>query len=286
MEYLLAVVEEESFTRAAQRLRVSQPALSHQVRALERTVGQPLLERLPATVRLTPMGRAYLPHAAAALRSAEAARRAGRPTGPAELRVATLFSLTLGILPPAIGAWRRLHPETDIELRELPNDEELAEYMALGVADVAVGSAPRDWEGPVRVIGTEELVVVLAPGDPLAATGDGRVALAALADRPWVLFAPENALARVVEKACAKAGFRPRAAVRTRHTATAVHLAAAGLGPALVPDAIVPSDLDCERLTPDPPVRRDLAAFAPLGAAPVVASFVDVLAEHGARRAR
>ncbi|MEU8192516.1 LysR family transcriptional regulator [Microbispora amethystogenes] len=80
LEYLVAIVDEGSFTRAAELLHVSQPALSHQVGALERDFGGPLLERLPRAVRLTPMGRAVLPHARAALAGAERARCAARPT--------------------------------------------------------------------------------------------------------------------------------------------------------------------------------------------------------------
>lgn len=70
MEYFVAVVEESSFTRAAERLHVTQPALSHQIKALERNVGGELLERLPRGVLLTPMGRAFLPHAERSVRSA------------------------------------------------------------------------------------------------------------------------------------------------------------------------------------------------------------------------
>jgi Transcriptional regulator len=91
MEYLLAVVEEESFTRAAHRLSVSQATLSHQLKALEETVGQPLVERLPGRVLPTQMGREYLPHAITALRSAAAARRAvmtGHDGEPVSLRLA------------------------------------------------------------------------------------------------------------------------------------------------------------------------------------------------------
>ena len=63
--YLLAVVEEGSFTRAAERLSVAQPSLSQQVRALERELGGPLLERMPNGVQLTAAGRAFLPEALA-----------------------------------------------------------------------------------------------------------------------------------------------------------------------------------------------------------------------------
>src|SRR3954452_17109465 len=114
MEYVVAVVEEGSFTRAAQRLFVSQPALSHQVKALEQSVGGMLLERQPNAVRLTPMGRAFMPHAVAAVRAAEEARRAGARVGQlgaGGLGVATLPSIALGVLSAAIRAWRLAHPE-------------------------------------------------------------------------------------------------------------------------------------------------------------------------------
>ena len=278
MEYLVAVVEEGSFTRAAQRAGISQATLSHQVRELERTVGQPLLERLPGGVLLTPMGRAYLPHAAAALRSVREARGAGPE--PARLRIATLFSIALGILPPAIRVWGAEHPEVEIEVRDFPNLDELTAHMALGVTDLAVGPRPRAWPGSVRVIGTEELVVVLGADDPLA--GAGTLRLEQLADRPWILYAPENALARLVERACEAAGFVPRAAVHTRHTATAVSLAAAGLGAALAPESIIEADLDAAVLRPDPPVRRELVALATPGSGALAEGFVDLLAARGA----
>jgi DNA-binding transcriptional LysR family regulator len=281
MEYLVAVVEEGSFTRASQRAGVSQATLSHQVRELERTVGQPLLERLPGAVLLTPMGRAYLPHAAAALRSARAARRGTGPRAePARLRIATLFSIALGILPPAIRAWGAEHPEVEIEVRDFPNLDELTAHMALGVADLAVGPRPREWPGTVRVIGTEQMVVVLGADDPLA--GAGTLRLAELADRPWILYAPENALAPLVERACEAAGFTPRAAVRTRHTATAVSLAAAGLGAALAPESIIEADLDAAVLRPDPPVPRELVALVTPGSGALAEGFVDLLAARGA----
>jgi len=132
----------------------------------------------------------------------------------------------------------------------------------------------------VRVIGTEELVVVLGADDPLA--GAATLRLEQLADRPWILYAPENALARLVERACEAAGFTPRAAVRTRHTATAVSLAAAGLGAALAPESIIEADLDAAVLRPDPPVRRELVALATPGSGALAEGFVDLLAARGA----
>src|SRR3954454_18469324 len=243
MEYLVAVVEEGAFTRAAQRLFVSQPALSHQVKALERSVGGPLLERQPSAVHLTPMGRAFLPHAVAAVRAAEEAERAARGVGQlesGELRIATLHSIALGVVPAAIRAWRLGHPEVSFELHEYVNIDQLAEEMRLGVADVAVSSKPRAWDGPLRSLGLEELVVVVAVDDPLLRGGRRkRVKLELLADRPWVLYRPENALTPTVAEACAAPSSVPRRVVRTYQNATGIQPAPRCPAAALVPENVV-----------------------------------------------
>src|ERR1700691_4368168 len=118
LEYFVTVVDEGSFTRAAELLRVSQPGLSHQIQALERELGGPLLERLPRKVRLTPAGRTALPHARASLAHAQrAARRAlGVETG--ELHIGTLYSISVGILPRALYTWRRSYPDLQAHLVE------------------------------------------------------------------------------------------------------------------------------------------------------------------------
>jgi DNA-binding transcriptional LysR family regulator len=283
MEYLIAVAEEGSFTRAAERLFVSQPALSHQVKALEQSVGGALLERLPHSIHLTPLGRAFLPHATASVNEAADALRAARAVGQldaGELRIGTLHSIALGVVPAAIRAWRLANPNVSFELYEYVNVEQLAERMRLGVADVAVGPPPKGWEGPVRSLGHEELVLVVAVDDPLVQKRRRKITLDLLADRPWTLYAADNGLAPVVMEACAAAGFTPRAAVHTHHTATAVQLAAAGLGPALVPENVVEPGFAGALLRPDPPVRRELAAFSRTSPSPLVEAFTDVLAEH------
>lgn len=117
LEYLVTVVDEGSFTRAAELLHVTQPALSHQVRALERTLGSPLLERLPRSVRLTAAGRALLPHARSALANAASAVSACRQVSGlerAELQLATVYSISLGVLPPVLHVWHRSHSGVDI----------------------------------------------------------------------------------------------------------------------------------------------------------------------------
>ena len=139
LEYFVTVVDEGSFTRAAELLQVSQPGLSHQIQTLERELGGPLLERLPRKVRLTPAGRTALPHARASLahaqRASSAARRAlGVETG--ELHVGTLYSISTGILPGALRTWRRSYPELQVHLVERRHTDDLIAVMEAGQADV------------------------------------------------------------------------------------------------------------------------------------------------------
>ncbi|MGA5823157.1 LysR substrate-binding domain-containing protein [Kitasatospora sp. NPDC094028] len=283
LEYLVTVVDTGSFTRAAEQLHVTQPALSHQIRALESTLGGALLERLPRGVRPTPTGRAVLPHARGALAEAErltvaAGRAAGLEEG--ELEVAVVYSVSLGLLPPVLRAWRRRHPGVRIRLREYAHADRLQEAMAAGRADVGIGPAPEGWEGPIRELGVEEFTVVVSADDPLADRPAASVALAELTERAWVHYAPDNGLADLLDQVCARAGFRPRAAVRAEQTSAAPLLAAAGLGPALVPADIVPPHFDGVLLRPDPPIRRVLTAYTRTRPDALTVAFADLLAQQ------
>ncbi|MEU3225331.1 LysR family transcriptional regulator [Streptomyces sp. NPDC006976] len=282
MEYFLTVVEESSFTRAAELLHVTQPALSHQIKALERTVGGPLLERLPRGVRLTPMGRAFLPHAERSVRSAAQARRAARAAAGAEggeLHIATVHAVAVGILPEVFARWRSAHPGVGLVLHEYATTQALEEQIERGTADLAVGPPPPDWPGPVVPIGEEEIVLVVPFDDRLA--GRASVRLHELADRPWVRCAMEAVVhgRPFLDWACAEAGFVPRTAVRTEHTSTAVRMAAAGVGIATAPAHVVRGAVgeDCAVLTVDPPWTRVLAVFSRVELTGAAAAFTELL---------
>jgi DNA-binding transcriptional LysR family regulator len=280
LEYFVAVVEAGSFTRAAELLHVSQPGLSHQIQALERELGGPLLERLPRKVRLTPAGRTTLPHAQASLahaqRASSAARRAsGVETG--ELHVGTLYSISTGILPGALSTWRRNYPELQVHLVEFRHTDDLIAAMEAGQADVAVGPIPPAWDGPIREIGVEEFVVVASP-DTVLPGDPPRVRFADLADREWVHYTKPSGLSDILDQACARAGFQPRMSVRTEQGPSALTMARAGLGLALVPGNIVPPRFDGILLRPDPPVRRPLSVYTRVRPDPITAAFVAAIA--------
>ncbi|WP_256987907.1 LysR family transcriptional regulator, partial [Streptomyces sp. BR123] len=283
MEYFLAVVEESSFTRAADALHVTQPALSHQIKALERSVGGPLLERMPRGVRLTAMGRAFLPHAQLSVRSARQAQRAARAAAGAaggELHIATVHSVAVGLLPAVAVRWRSRHPGVQLVLREYGSTETLEEQLDRGVADLAVGPEPKEWTGPVLPAGREELVLVVPFDDPLA--GRGGVRLAELADRDWIRCSMEPTVhgEPFLDWACGKVGFSPRTVLRTEHTSTAVRMAAAGTGVVMAPAHTARGALgeDCALLSFDPPWHRPLAVFSRVPLTGAAEAFAGLLA--------
>ena len=280
LAYWLAVVEEGSFTRAALRMHVSQPSLSQQVRALEKEVGGELLERLPRSVRLTAAGKAFLPHAQIAVRAAERAMQAARSaleleTG--ELEISTVRSIAAGILPDLVQSWRQRHPGTFVRLHEFTHRSLAEDSVRGGVGDLGIGPPPIDWAGPVRRLGWEEFLVVLSPEDRLASRR--KLRLVELKDRDWVMFEPGNGLHDLIVGACASAGFTPRHAVLTSQVETAARLAAAGVGPTLVPENVIPDGLDGALVRIDPPLGRELTVYARERWGPLGGAFVELMAE-------
>jgi DNA-binding transcriptional LysR family regulator len=276
LEYFVTVVDEGSFTAAAALLHVTQPGLSHQIQALERELGGPLLERLPRNIRLTPAGRTALPHARASLahadRASSAARRAsGVDAG--ELHVGTLYSISVGLLPAALRRWRQDYPDVQVRLVEFRRTQDLIAAMEAGQADLAVGPTPPDWSGPVEAIGIEEFVIAAAPGTTLPTHGR-TVRLTDLATEQWVHFTPPSGLADILDAACHAAGFEPHAAVRTEQAPSALTLALEGLGLTLVPGNVVAPGFPGVLLRPDPPVHRQLSVYTRVRPDPISAAFV------------
>jgi len=169
LEYVVAIAEEGSYTAAGTRLTIAQPSLSQQVAALEKELGCQLFERLPRGVRLTPAGRAFLPEARATVLAARRARRAAQAATQQEggtLEIATLGSMAIGVLPDAVSAWHRLHPDIALNVVSYRHHDALEAAVASGVGDFAIGPPPRRWTGETTILGREEFVVLLSADDP------------------------------------------------------------------------------------------------------------------------
>jgi DNA-binding transcriptional LysR family regulator len=163
LAYFVAVAEEGQFTRAAARLFVAQPAVSAQVRRLERELGEPLFHREPRAATLTEAGEALLPHARAALAAAERGRDAiasVRGLLRGRLRIAVAYPVDER-LSDTLGDFHRSYPAVEIKLASL-NRDRLLEALAAGGIDagvVGVGREPLPAQVRTRVVAVEPLVV-------------------------------------------------------------------------------------------------------------------------------
>lgn len=170
LRYVVEVAETSSFTRAAERCFVTQSALSHQIAALERELGQRLFVRSSRSVRLSEAGEAFLGHARAALRAAEQAREgaaaaAGVVTGT--LRIGVIPTVTAVDIPEVLIAYRAAHPLARVEL-QVGNSDVLMARLRHGELDVALlglreGVEPSGVAS--RVLSRDRLVAALPRGD-------------------------------------------------------------------------------------------------------------------------
>jgi DNA-binding transcriptional LysR family regulator len=239
LEYLVAVAEEASFTRAAERLHVAQPGVSAQIRRLEAELGQTLLDRVGG-VRPTAVGAAVLPHARAALAAVAGVRDAvdevaGLVRGHASMGVVTSYSAP--DVPALLASFRHRHPGVDISLTEGGSDA-LVEGLRDGSLDLALVSLPAVEPAGLqtRVVSDEAFVAAVAHTDPLA--GRRSIGLRALRDVPLVCLPHGTGLRSRLEAACLGLGFRPRVAFEAGDPGVLAQLAARGLGVAILPQSL------------------------------------------------
>src|SRR3954469_24334039 len=159
LECLVAVADSGSVTQAARLLHSSQPAVSHQLAALEREAGTPLLRREPRGVKLTPAGRAAVADARRAIEAPPPAVRSARAAGAAaggSLRLGCAQSL-VSVLAPVIREWHRRHPEVAITLRESTSAEELHGFVDSDEVDVVLMPAPVPDRFTTTAVADEEI---------------------------------------------------------------------------------------------------------------------------------
>lgn len=253
LEYLVAVVEEGSFTGAAQRERVAQPAVSAQIRRLERLVGQPLLLRASREVRLTQAGAALLPHARAALAAVRAAQAAVDDVADLVRGTVAVGTVTLHPVDVArlIADFNAGHPDVEITL-STDNSDALLARLADGRLDAAVVSIGVDEEPPgldYQVITDEPLAAAVTPAHPLGHRKT--VTLQELCDFRLISLPRGTGLRSRLDQACADAGLRPRVAFEATSPLELVQLARHGLGAAILPHSMTrDSGLHALRITP------------------------------------
>ncbi|MBB6098771.1 DNA-binding transcriptional LysR family regulator [Deinobacterium chartae] len=239
LRYFVALAEELHFGRAAERLGLTQPPLSRQMRALEDDLGVRLFRRSTQRVELTEAGRALLPEARALLERAETAARHARRAARGEtgrLEVGFTLPMTWEQLSVLIAHLQVPYPEAKVTLHDLSSLEVTAGVRS-GHLDAGFVLLPA--EAPqlgMAALWTEPPAVLLPARHPLAERH--ALSLADLAPEGFVLPSREPAYAGAVIRACQRAGFTPKVVQEAVRLSTVMGLVAGGLGVSVIPASV------------------------------------------------
>jgi DNA-binding transcriptional LysR family regulator len=244
LRYFLVVAEELNFTRAAARLNMQQPPLSHQIRLLENELGFDLFRRHPKGADLTAGGHAFVAEATAILaRLKQATQRARRVADGMEGTLSVGFTLSAeahALTPALIRAYRQAYPGVTFDLAQ-GNAAELTERVAVDKADIALLRTPVHLPPGLETVHLldEELLLVLPSAHPALANGTA-VPLTALAHEQFILLRRPGAPDMYADllAACAALGFAPMLGREVDHMLTSISLVAAGAGVTIVPASL------------------------------------------------
>ncbi|MEU4721224.1 LysR substrate-binding domain-containing protein [Nonomuraea dietziae] len=240
LEYFVAVAEERNFTRAAERVHISQSGVSAQIRQLERELGAELFDRSARTATLTVAGKAALQHARAALAAAVALGQAVDEVSDlirGRLTVGMVIGCTVTPLFDALAAFHRAHPGVELSLVE-DNSDRLVEGVRAGALDLAlIGAAaatPEDLEAWTII--DERLVAAVPTGHPLAKRQ--AITLRELGAYPIVCMPQGTGLRTVFDRACAAQDLHPAIALQASASDAIADLAVRGLGVAVLSESM------------------------------------------------
>ncbi|MFI7500400.1 LysR family transcriptional regulator [Streptomyces sp. NPDC049687] len=286
LRVLRAVAATGSFSAAGRELGCTQPAVSQQMKALEASVGTPLLVRSGREMRLTQAGEALVRHAAGILSGLTAAEeevaaiaglRAGR------VRLVSFPSGSSTLVPTALAALRADHPGTRVSLEEAEPPESV-EILRGGDCDIALAfrypraGGAEEWDDlVVRPLLTDRLVALVPERHRLARAE--AVAIGELAAEPWIAGCP-RCRGQLVD-VCERAGFTPRIDFATDDYPAVVGLVGAGLGVAVLPQLAIESvrPRGVRAVNLEPAVRREIVALTlpDLAQVPAVAATLERL---------
>jgi len=241
LRYFIAVAEELHFGRAAQRLHVSQPPLSQQIRQFENELGVRLFERTTQRVTLTEAGRALLPEVRAVLAQSERAVRAARAAARGEvqrLEVSFVVTLDHGLVSHVIAAFRKRHPKVAIGLTQMTSVEQIV-ALRDGRIDAGFVRMPLEHRGvECDLIARDPFVVALPATHRLARRR--LVDLRQLAGEPFVMLEASQhpKFHAATLELCRKAGFEPHVVQESERLQNLTVMVAGGIGLALLPQSM------------------------------------------------
>lgn len=288
----MQLADSQHFGTAAERLGLTQSAVSQRVRGLEAELGVTLFERTTRSVSTTPACARFLERVAPALHELDRARREAGSAGRGEtgrLAIGLVGSARTPPVPRILRAYRRRYPAVDISVTEAPSERQI-QGLTEGVLDVGFirpPLAPRPGpEFELLTLARERLVAVLPDDHRLAARR--RLAPRELASEPFVRTPRElgPGFYDQITSLCREAGFQPRAVQEAVQLSSIVGLVAAGFGVSILPESAAGHREPSVRfvaLSPTATVELALAVPRPSSTRPTVKRFLEVVGELKSR---
>ena len=240
VEYVLAVIDEGSFTDGADACGVSQPSLSEGIRRLETELGLRLFHRLGRTVALTPAGQAFEGPARRLLRDRQLLFEsigAVRGLDAGTLDVVALPTLAVDPLAPLVGRFRVAHPGIVVRIAEPEDASAISDMVGDGRSELGLAELPPRNDDLVTIrLGRQEIVAVCPPGTRTPAPG--RLPVARLAGMPIVAAPPGTSTRDLVDRALAAAAVAPVIAVETSQREAIAPLVLGGAGTSFLPRSL------------------------------------------------
>ncbi|WP_342762847.1 LysR family transcriptional regulator [Dermabacter hominis] len=289
MRYAVAVAEERSFTRAAERCFVVQSALSHQIKALEQEIGVQLFARTSRRVELTPAGEAFVQAARQSLAAAEravadAAAAGGEVRG--SLSIGVIPTVTAIDVPHLLASFHTKHPAVRIALRTGGSKQFLGDIRSgqLDVAFLGLAESTLPHGVTTRELSRESLVAVLPAAHPLASST--HVTLEDLTHERFVDFPSGTAGRAQADLAFSAAGLQREVAFEAMTIDLILGLIRNGLATALLSAHVVPADHTLAAITvQDAPRRVEYLAWNDFNPSPATTAFLDAVTLHHSEHA-
>jgi DNA-binding transcriptional LysR family regulator len=292
LRYFIALAEEGSVTRAAQRLGIQQPPLSQQLRALEDEIGTALFKRTSRGLQLTATGSSLLDGARKTLevfeQTLETARRCGRGEHERITIGYTNSGGFNGFVPQSIRKFRQEFSSISVALEECCTAE-LVDALRARRVDIAFVRGPLQNIAGLSIIPlVDEKMVVAVPCGHRLAINDcpAEISLKSLSEETFLMYRRSvgPGLYDVIIDACARAGFTPRIGQEAPRMVGTLNLVAAGLGITLVPSSMQRIDSRSVAYIPlgdDPKVRAPIQfAFRTGDISPAARLFADLVCDE------
>lgn len=241
LRYFIAVAEQQSFTRAAEKLFIAQPPLSRQIQQLEQELGVTLFERGTRPLKMTEAGQFFYAHAQQLLAKAADLKAMTQRISHVEhdLSIGFVASTLYGLLPQIIYRWRQDNPNVNITLHEMTTMEQIA---ALKEGKIDAGFGRLRLEDPLvrRIVLRNEKLVVALPTQHRLAQGKDSLSLVELLDEKLIIFPkqPRPSFADQVLSIFADHALKPQQTIEVRELQVALGLVAAGEGISIVPNSL------------------------------------------------